>query len=246
MINVFFEIHSNLSREGPGDNKSTRRAYRMLTDLPTKPRILDVGCGPGMQTIELAKLSNGEITAVDNHQPFLDALKRQAASEGVSENIKIVNGDMGCLGFEAKSFDLIWSEGAIYNIGFEKGIRELCKFLADEGYLAVSELCWLSPNPPEEVKKFFLTSYPAMKLVDENLQIIKTAGYRVVGYFILPDSSWWSSYYTPIEAKLPSLKVKYRDDKEALAVICSEELEITMFHKYSRYYGYVFYVMQPQ
>ncbi len=218
----------------------------MLTELPTKPRILDVGCGPGMQTIEIAKLSNGEITAVDNHQPFLDSLKRQAASEGVSENIKIVTANMGCLGFEAKSFDLIWSEGAIYNIGFEKGIREWRKFLADNGYLAVSELCWLSPNPPEEVKKFFLTCYPAMKLVDENLQIIKAAGYRVVGYFILPDSSWWNSYYTPIEAKLPALKVKYRDDKEALAVIACEELEIAMFHKYSRYYGYVFYVMQPQ
>jgi ubiquinone/menaquinone biosynthesis C-methylase UbiE len=246
MVNVFFEIHNGLSREGPGDNQSTRRAYRMLTDLPTNPRILDVGCGPGMQTIELAKVSNGKITALDNHQPFLDALKKHVMSEGVSENIKIINGDMNSLGFEAKSFDLIWSEGAIYNIGFEKGLYEWRKFLVDKGYLAVSELCWLNPNPPNEVKTFFSTGYPSMKRFDENLQTIKAAGYRVVGYFVLPESSWWKDYYTPISAKLPALKAKYNGDEEALTVIRCEELEIELFSKYSRHYGYVFYLMQAE
>ena len=71
----FWEVHSNLPREGPGDNESTKKAYLMLKDLPENPRILDIGCGPGMQTIELAKLSGGQIVAVDNHQPFLEQLK---------------------------------------------------------------------------------------------------------------------------------------------------------------------------
>lgn len=244
MVNIFFEIHSSLPREGPGDNESTRKAYLMLPDLPEKPRILDVGCGPGMQTIELAKLSNGRIDALDNHQPFLDHLKKRAEEEGVSDRINIINGDMFALNYEDKSFDLIWSEGAIYIIGFEKGIREWRKLLTDKGYVVVSELSWLRPDPPEEVRKFFAEGYPGIKTINENLETIKKAGYRIINHFVLPDESWWNNYYIPIAAKIPSLRLKYRDDKEALAILDCEELEMEMFRKYSKYYGYVFYIMQ--
>lgn len=244
MVNIFFEIHSSLPREGPGDNASTRKAYLMLPDLPEKPRILDVGCGPGMQTIELAKLSNGRIDALDNHQPFLDHLKKRAEEEGVSDRINIINGDMFALNYEDKSFDLIWSEGAIYIIGFEKGIREWRKLLTDKGYVVVSELSWLRPDSPEEVRKFFAEGYPGIKTINENLETIKKAGYRIINHFVLPDESWWNNYYIPIAAKIPSLRLKYRDDKEALAILDCEELEMEMFRKYSKYYGYVFYIMQ--
>ncbi|XHH09306.1 MAG: class I SAM-dependent methyltransferase [Candidatus Bathyarchaeia archaeon] len=240
----FFEIHSNLPREGPGDNKSTRRAYRMLTDLPEKPRLLDIGCGPGMQTIELAKISNAQITAVDNHQPFLEELTKHAKAEGVAEKIKVAKGDMTCLGFEDNSFDVLWCEGAIFIIGFEKGLREWRRFLSEKGYLAVSELCWLDPNPPKEVKDYVTMMYPPVKTVKENLQIIKDCGYKIVGYFVLPESSWWEHYYLPISAKLPALKTKYKGNGEALAVINAEEQEIEMFRRHSKHYGYVFYVMQ--
>jgi len=244
MVNIFFEIHSSLPREGPGDNASTRKAYLMLPDLPEKPRILDVGCGPGMQTIELARLSNGRIDALDNHQPFLDHLKKKAEEEDVSDRINIINGDMFALNYEDKSFDLIWSEGAIYIIGFEKGIREWRKLLTDKGYVVVSELSWLRPDPPEEVRKFFAEGYPGIKTINENLETIKKAGYRITNHFVLPDESWWNNYYIPIAAKIPSLRLKYRDDEEALAILDCEELEMEMFHKYSKYYGYVFYIMQ--
>ncbi len=244
MVNVFFEVHSGLAREGPGDNESTKKAYLMLDDLPEKPRILDIGCGPGMQTIMLAKLSKGRIDAVDNHQPFLDYLKNKAEEQGVSEKIKIVNGDIFSLKYANNRFDLIWSEGAIYIIGFEKGLREWRNLLTDKGYIVVSELSWLKPNPPEQVRKFFREGYPGIKTINENLEIIKKAGYRTISHFVLPKESWWANYYKPIEAKISSMKLKYKDDKEALDILAVEELEIDVFRKYSDYYGYVFYVMQ--
>lgn len=244
MVNVFFEVHSGLPREGPGDNESTKKAYLMLDGLPEKPRILDIGCGPGMQTITLAKLSKGRIDAVDNHQPFLDYLKKRAVEEGVSEKIKAVNGNMFALNYEDGSFDLIWSEGAIYIIGFEKGLREWRKLLTDKGYLVVSELSWLKSNPPEDVKKFFAEGYPGIKTISENLETIRKADYRIINHFVLPKESWWTNYYTLIEAKIPSIKLKYKNGKEALDILAVEELEINMFRKYSDYYGYVFYVMQ--
>jgi len=191
----FFEIYANLPREGPGDSRSTRRAYRMLTDLSENPVFLDVGCGSGMQTVELAKISNANIMALDIHQPFLVALAVRARVEGVREKINLVRGDMACLSFGLKNFDAIWCEGAIFAIGFERGLCEWRKFLVDRGYLVVSELCWLNPNPPKEIKDYLLEIYPLMKTVKENLQIIKEAKYQVKDYFVLPESSWWENYY---------------------------------------------------
>jgi ubiquinone/menaquinone biosynthesis C-methylase UbiE len=91
---VFFELHRGLPREGPSDNESTKKAYAMLKGLPEKPRILDMGCGLGMQTVTLVKVSNSEIFAVNNHQPFLEQLKKTAKEKGVADKITAVNADM--------------------------------------------------------------------------------------------------------------------------------------------------------
>jgi ubiquinone/menaquinone biosynthesis C-methylase UbiE len=241
---IFFEIHSNIPRQGPGDNESTKKAYALLHDLPQKPRILDVGCGPGMQTLELAKLSEGNIDALDNYPPYLAELKRKAAEEGLGEKINPVNGNMFALNYKNGTFNLIWSEGAIYIIGFERGLREWKRLLTKKGYIVATEVSWLKTNPPEEARKYWETNYPAIKTISANLEIARNIGYRIVSHFALPEKSWWNNYYTPIEAKLPSLKQKYRDDKDALSVLACEELEMDMFRKHSDHYGYVFYVLQ--
>ena len=240
----FWTIHSGLPREGPGDNKSTRRAYRMLKDLPKNPRILDVGCGPGMQTVELAKLSGGQIVALDFHEPFLEQLKESVKKAGVEDRVEAVKGDMRNMKFDDGSFDVIWSEGAIFIIGFEKGLREWRRLLNLGGYVVVSELSWLRQDAPQEAKDYMMQMYPVIKTIEGNVEIIRNSGYRLVGSFVLPSESWWDNYYTPIETKLPSLKARHKDNEEVLQVIACEETEIEMFRKYSDYYGYVFYIMQ--
>jgi ubiquinone/menaquinone biosynthesis C-methylase UbiE len=239
---VFFEIHSGLPREGPGDNESTRRAFSILRDLPENPQILDIGCGPGMQTIELAKLSKGTVTALDKYPQFLDELQKKAIEEGVNERIRTIQGDMFSLNFERKSFDLIWSEGAIYIIGFEKGLSEWKQLLSDKGYLVVTEVSWIKHNPPEEIRKYWEANYSAIRTVEENLETVTKVGYINVSHFVLPERCWWDNYYTLIASKTQSLKQKYRDDAEALNVLACEEAEIDMFRRYSDYYGYVFYI----
>ena len=241
---VFWDIHSDLPREGPGDNESTKKAYKLLKGLPKNPRILDIGCGPGMQTIQLAKLSGTSIVALDFHKPFLEQLKKSSKEEGVSDRIKTVLGDMFNLEFEDNSFDLIWSEGAIFVIGFEKGLREWKRLLAPRGYVVVSEMSWLRPDLPDEIAEFMKHAYPAIKTVEGNLDVVKKSGYHVVDSFVLPAKSWWDNYYNWIEPKLPSMKTKYKDDKEAMQFIAFEDTEIEMFRKYSDYYGYVFYILQ--
>jgi ubiquinone/menaquinone biosynthesis C-methylase UbiE len=246
---IFYEVHSNLPREGPGENQSTEKAYKMLRNLPAKPRILDIGCGPGMQTITIAKLSQGQITAVDNHQAFLDQLNASAQKEGVSGRIKTAIGDMFNLQFDKGSFDVVWCEGAIFIIGFEKGLREWRPLLADKGYFVTSELSFLRKDLPSELDAYMKEMYAgldnsAANTVEENLVAAKKAGYQVIGSFILPKSGWFDNYYTPIETKLPALREKHKGEPEALAYLSAEEKEIEMFRRYSDYYGYAFYILQ--
>ncbi len=241
---TFWEVHDGLPREGPGDNHSTRKAYQMPKNLSPNPRILDVGCGPGMQTVELAKLSYGHIDAVDFYQPFLDQLIESAKKADVSDRVHAIKGDMFHLDYEKQSFDVIWCEGAIFVIGFERGLREWRSLLKIDGYLVVSELSWLTSNRPEEIQSYMKEMYPDSKTVDENIEIAQKCGYQVLGSFVIPKESWLDNYYLPIEAKLPSLKAKHSGDQEAMTYLASEEKEIAMFRKYSDYYGYVFFVLQ--
>jgi len=250
MREVFFEVFSNLPRAGPGSNESTDRAFNSLKNLPAMPRILDIGCGPGMQTIELAKLSGGQIEALDNHQPFLDQLNLNAKKEGLSDRIKTVNGDMFNLNYTKESFDIIWCEGAIFIIGFEKGLTEWRPLLVNKGYLVLSELSWLKKDAPEELKSFMKAMYAGIESsapegIDENIEIANKLGFHVLNSFTIPKKDWWDNFYSPIEAKLPSLKANYRDDPQALQFLASHfEREIEIYRKYSDYYGYVFYVLQ--
>ena len=245
-MDIFWELHQDLPREGPGDNASTLKALSFMANLPPQPAILDIGCGPGMQTVELAKHTRGKITAIDTHQPFLDKLEERAHAEGVSDKIKAINMSMFALEFPLQSFDVIWSEGAIYIMGFEAGLRAGRPLLKPHGYVAVTELSWLRPDPPAEAAAFWKENYTGMQSVQANLDSVRTAGYGEVTHFVLPPSSWWDGYYTPQIARIAMLREKYRDDAEAILLLDESQKEIDLYRKYSGWYGYVFYVMQKR
>jgi SAM-dependent methyltransferase len=242
LTDVFFDLHRDLPREGPGDDESTLRALAMCTELPDKPDILDVACGPGMQTLALARATGGTITAVDRHEPFLDQLRERAAAAGVRQRIHVMRGDMADLPFGADSFDLIWSEGAAYIMGITEAFTAWRAFLRPGGYVVVSEATWLVPDPPAEVRDFWVAAYPGMRDIAGNLERIRAAGYDIIGHFTLPEESWWTHYQTPLEARIPSLRAKYAGDEAALAVIDETLDEHRIRREYPKTYGYEFYV----
>ena len=244
LMPFFMEIHSDNPREGPGSRASTTRAFQLLTELPTRPRILDVGCGPGMQTLDLARLTGGDITAVDNHPPYLEALRTHIDTQGLEARVRPVNGDMTALDFGPERFDLIWSEGAIYIMGFEQGLRQWRRLLKPGGYLAVTELSWLIENPPDAVRSFWAEGYPAMQTIDANLAVIEGSGYQLTGHFTLAASDWWQEYYSPIAAKLSTFRKKHHGNPAAQAAADMELAEMALFRKYADVYGYVFYMMR--
>lgn len=245
-MHVFFEIHRDNPREGPGNLEATRKAYATLSHLPDKPIILDVGCGPGQQTLDLATLSRGSIYAIDNHEPYLKYLQARVDQRGLADRIFPQAGDMTALPFEHAYFDIIWAEGSIYIMGFEKGLMAWQPFLKSGGYMALTEISWLKNAAPPDLTDFWNAAYPAIQDQEGNISLIQKAGYRLIDHFVLPPEAWWDDYYFHIENKLSLLKIKYQNEPEAMEVIEYEELEIELYRKYHDYYGYVFYIMQKQ
>lgn len=241
---IFFEIHSDNPREGPGDFDSTRKAFQLMTNLPQRPLILDVGCGPGKQTLDLAEICDGDITAVDLYQPFVDRVNRQAGEKGLADRVRAVRGDMTKLDFEPSRFDVIWSEGAVYNMGFENGLKSWRPLLKEGGYVAVTELSWFKPGAPEELKVFWAEGYPGMRDIETNVKSVEASGYALVDQFPLPDRAWWDDYYDSIASRLDGLKAKYQGNETAADLFASEETEMEIHRKYAEYYGYAFYVMR--
>jgi SAM-dependent methyltransferase len=146
--------------------------------------------------------------------------------------------------FPDESFDILWAEGSIYIVGFDRGLREWARLLKPDGYLVASEVVWLRPDPPQEVREFWKANYPGIRTIPENLEQVAACGYRLIGLFTLPEDAWWAGYYTPVEKRLEGLQGKYRDNPEALAVLDEERKEIDVYRRYSEWYGSVFFVMQ--
>ena len=243
-MDILYEMFEGMPRGGPGNNQMTRRAYEMVPDLPPAPEIIDIGCGPGMQTLELARVSGGHVTALDNHPPFLERLNRDAAAAGLDAAITTTVGDMAALAFPTLSFDLIWCEGAIFIMGFEAGLRYWQRFLRPGGGIVVSEMVWLRDDPPQAPRDFFAAEYPVMRSVTRNIEVIRQTGLDLIGHFTLPEAAWWDDCYTPLAARLPGLKEAHRDDFAAQATIAATEVEIETYREYSAWYGYEFYIMQ--
>lgn len=245
-MEYFFELFDTLPRGGPGNNESTRRAFDAIPGLPQHPMILDLGCGPGEQTIELAKLSKGKIIALDYHQPFLDKLMNRARNAGVADAITPKNMSMLEMDFADQTFDLIWSEGALYFMGLQNGVKRCHQLLKPGGCLAFTDMTAYSTDPPKPVADMFFSEMADFPQLPVKLAMVEAEGFSILTHFTLPKTAWLDSYYGPMEIELPRLEKKYQDHDAALVVIQSMRDEISLYREYSDYFGYEFVVGQKK
>ncbi len=245
-INPIFKIFESFPRQGPGDDKHTKKAFSIIAEpLKRGGEILDVGCGKGVQTMALARLCPScRIIATDIHQPFLDAVNEKIAAEGFSRRIKTVCASMDDLPFGEESFDIIWAEGCSFIIGFENAVRYWKKFLKRGGYMMISDLFWFTESPSAETREFFAEIDPSMMIEDKGFEIIRNAGFEHAGSFRLPSQVWEESYYGIVKEKSGDLREKFKDDEAALMIIEGLKKQTEIFDKYSDEYGYTYNVMR--
>ena len=240
---VFLDMQLALPRNGPGSAASTAKALSMLPELAEGARLLDIGCGQGASTFDLLRQTKGHVTAVDLYEPFLEKLSARAEREGVSdERLVVKRGDMEALPFHDGEFDLVWSEGAIYLLGFARGLKLWRRFLKPGGYMAVTECTWLTDTPSAEARIFWNEAYPNMGNISSNVAAAERAGYEVIATQVLPPEDWWTDYYTPMRARIAAMRETYGEAAES--VLAAEEAEIALFENNPGQYSYVFYVLR--
>lgn len=241
-FNLICEYFSNVERQGPGSPEITIKALSFIDNLASTSRIADIGCGTGGQTMVLAQHTSGEITAIDLFPQFIEQLNINATQLGLNNRVKGIVGSMDNLPFKDEELDLIWSEGAIYNVGFERGINQWRKLLKKGGYLAVTEVSWFTNERPAEINDFWNDAYPEIDTISNKVAQMQKAGYIPVATFILPENCWIEHFYTPQASAQEIFLKKHAGNKAAEDFIANQRHEMELYNKYKAYYGYVFYI----
>lgn len=241
-LDLLADLHKRQKRQGPGGEAETNKAIALANLDSSEPlKIADIGCGTGASTLQLARSLNAEITAVDFLPEFIETLKGKAKAEGLHEKIIPLVYSMDELPFAEDEYDVLWSEGAIYNMGFEKGVIEWRRFLKPGGVLVVSEITWLTIDRPPELHQYWETQYPEIATASSKIGILEKSGYSPIGYFVLPEHCWLENYYGPLQDIFPNFLDRHKNDERAVAVIKSEKEEIALYKKYKNYYSYGVY-----
>ncbi|MFT3843960.1 MAG: class I SAM-dependent methyltransferase [Lacibacter sp.] len=241
-FNLICEYFSFMERQGPGSPEVTVKALSFIENLSAASHIADIGCGSGGQTMVLAQHTPAQITGIDLFPVFIDLFNSNANKHNVQERVKGVVGSMDALPFSNDAFDLIWSEGAIYNIGFEKGLQEWRRFLKTGGYIAVTEACWFTDERPEEIDLFWKNAYPGIDTIPNKTAQLQKAGYMPVAVFALPESCWTEQFYIPQQKAQQLFLEKYAGNKAAEDLVANERHEAALYNQYKAYYGYVFFI----
>jgi len=201
--------------------KYTRKVFFMLPEME-KPKILDIGCGTGLPTLELAELSKGEITGIDINRTVLDKFKVKLEKKGLSDRIKVLNCSFYKNGLSENNFDLLWDEGVLHLLDTKKSVKECYRLLKQGGFLVLGETVkWLS----SEVEKF--TRF----------------GFELKNRFLLPEESWWTEYFEPLEKKIKDLSVQYAGSR-IITRLKRYERQIKMVKKNPREFDCAFYILQ--
>lgn len=236
------DFFKRLNRQGPGSEDVTLKALSYIDNLSEKSRIADIGCGTGTQSLTLAQNTRGHITAIDIMDEMIERLDQRIELAGLQNRMTTIVESMDNLPFAEEELDLIWAEGSIYNIGYEKGLKEWNKYLKKGGYIAVSESTWLTPERPLEIEKFWVDSYPEIDVTSVKIRQMKDAGYLPVTHFILPDYCWDECFHALMPSTMDDFLTRNGNTPTAKVFIEMMNYEIELRHKYKEYYGYVFYI----
>ena len=243
VTDIYRELGAGLSGASPARLSYTRKAFQMLPELD-RPRILDVGCGQGGPTLELARLGGGQVIGLDIDSVALAELARRVEAERLSDRVQAVCCSMRQIGLLDGSFDVIWAEGSMHWLGFTDALEDWRRLIRARGFLVAHEMAWLEPDPPGEIRDRWQAVNPGIRTVPEYMGQVSAHGYEVCGYFALPKDFWWIDYYAPRQARIRQLAARYASDRSAQAVLAQEQRDVDLYRRYARWYGSAFLILQ--
>lgn len=201
--------------------KYTREAYESIPKMDN-PHILDIGCGTGMLTLELAQLSNGNLTGIDIDQSALDKLNLKMKQNGLSDRIKVYNRSIYSTKFENDRFDILWEEGVIHLLDLKRTLTECTRILKLNGFMVTGE---------------------ATNWANRKLKHFSRFGFKVIKQIPWKPKCWWTEYYAPLEEKINTLRKKY-DNLDDIQEIHHHLMEIKMVEKDPAAFDCITYVME--
>ncbi|MDG2335204.1 MAG: class I SAM-dependent methyltransferase [Myxococcota bacterium] len=243
-MNILSQVFTALPRQGPGSTADTLNALSRVRDgFGPIENILDVGCGCGAQTMALLRNTTAQVTAVDLSASLLARLRTSAQAEGVNDRLTPVECSMKDMPLAPNSFDLIWSEGAVYIMGFEAALESFRTLLRPGGRVAISEMAWLVDPPPTAAAQWWEKEGASVVHDREKRRCLERQGYRILDTFLLSDTGWWDNYLTPMAERIAELR-RGQSDPDAIAVLDRIDGEIAIHREYLGTYGYVFYIAE--
>lgn len=242
-MEVLAEIYRPMIRQGPGSDAMSVRAMELAwLDQRSGFRAADIGCGTGATSILLAERCDAEVVAVDLFESFLDGVQERAREAGVTDRITTLAASMDDLPFDAEEFDVIWSEGAAYNMGFAEAARYWRHFLRPGGTLVVSEITWTTAERPREIEDFWVGQYPQIDVPSAKVEVLEQSGYRPEGFFMLPDDCWTQNFYEPLEERLSAVERANGPEPVVAEVVAAHRTELDLYRRFGQYYSYGMYV----
>lgn len=237
VINFFAGINS----QGPGGEKETLKALSFLDKTSSKLKIADLGCGTGKQTEVIASNLDCEITAVDIAPKMIEGLNNRIRNKNLTNKVTGLVASMLELPFKENEFDVIWAEGSIYHIGFERGLKEWKQFLKPNGFMAITECCWLSSQRPKDMS-FITENVSEIDMISTKLKIIEDCGYKPIAHFILPEYCWIDNYYAIAKPRLKEFLEENNYSEPAKDFVERMNQEIEYYQTNKEYFGYVFFI----
>lgn len=202
--------------------KYTRRAFESIPKI-NDPNILDIGCGTGIPTIELARIFHGHILGIDFDESSLDCLIRKIQKMGLNNQIKVLKDSIQTMDLSEESFDIIWAEGSLFILGFEKSIKMWYRFLKPKGFLVVHD-----QNKDKHKKLELLAKY----------------NYKTITSFDLTPDLWQLEYYTPLEQLVRKFRYRYSGDPDLIDELNKDQFEIDRYKVNSVVFSSFFAVSQ--
>lgn len=242
-LELLMDLYQGTPRQGPGGDAETKLAMTLAGLDGSRPlEIADIGCGTGASTLLLAGLPRTRITAVDFLPGFLAELEARAVTLKLSDRMRTLACSMDELPFEDESLDVLWSEGAIYNIGFESGVRRWRRLLKPGAVLAVSEITWTTATRPAELSEYWEANYPEIDTAAAKFRVLEDSGYSPRGYFVLPARCWLVNFYQPLLLSCESFLVRHDHSAAAWALVDETRAEAALYERYQDHFSYGFYL----